>query len=305
MNPTVILNKFAHKQTLALILSLASIPGAYLAYRLTLGQNKPKFGVFSTLTNEGITEEVKKMANEGSNVSEAFKEELDKEFNQLLERVQNEFPLTEQTWKKALDKLESLKRDDNLLVKNAVFVANANEDPLVQKVKELLVSYKIDPKAVNIETINDPKNGSYAFAGQYCIDTKVIHSIKLNLAQLPKQTPAIQEALLRHEIMHLLNYDPLIFGIIEKILKENGIAAKEFWANDAFSEFHKFIEYRADLMASLNGVSTGEALKESFLEHMNRYKDSKSRTHPSCQQRYEVVDNLIQYMNVENKLQLA
>jgi hypothetical protein len=305
MNLNGILPKITYKQILALIIGLGSIPGTYLVYRLFLGQNQPKLGVLSTLATANVVDAVQKIANTGSSVSQTFKEELDKEFNQLLEKVQQEFPLTDQIWQNALNKLESLKRDDNLLAKNPVFIPNANENPLVQKVRELLVSYKIDPRVVTIETIDDPKNGSYAFAGQYCIDTKVMHSIKLNLAQLPKQTPAIQEALLRHEIMHLLNYDPLTFGIIEKILKENGISAKEFWANDAFSEFHKFIEYRADLLASLNGVSTAQALQESFVEHMNRYKDSKSRTHPTCQQRYAVVDNLVQYMNVENKLELA
>ena len=303
MNLSVILPKISFKQILALIIGLGTL-GGFMGYRLFLSQNQPKLGVF-TLANDNIIDSVKNMVNTGSNVSQTFKEELDNEFNQLLGKVQQEFPLTDQTWQKALNKLESLKRDDNLLVKNPVFKHALDSNPLIEKVRELLVSYNIDPKVVTIEIMNDDNNASYAFAGQYCIDTKVIHSIKLNLAQLPKQTPAIQEALLRHEIMHLLNYDPLTFGILEKIFKENGITAKEFWANDAFSALHKFIEHRADLMASLHGVSTGQALKESFMEHMDRYKESKSRTHPSCKERYAAVDNLVQFMNEENKLKLA
>lgn len=306
MNFSVILPKILSKQVLILIIGLGVLPVGYLAYRLLSSQNRSNLGVFNTLSNGSIIDSVKKIAATGSSVSHAIKNELDNEFNQLLQRVQQEFPLTAQVWQEALNKLESLKRNDNLLTKNPVLKHQVDENPLIQKVRELLVSYNIDPKVVAIETINDPKNASYAFAGQYCIDTKVIHSIRLNLAQLPYQTPAIQEALLRHEIMHLLNYDPLTFGVIERLFKENGITAKQCWANDAFSTFHKFIEYRADLMASLNGISTAQALQESFVEHMERYKESKiSRTHPTCQQRYAALDNLVQYMNAEHQLKLA
>ena len=306
MNLSVILPKIPSKQVLAIVVGLVALPGGYVAYRVFSGQNQSKLGVFSTLSNGRVIDSVQKIANTGSSVSQALKEELDNEFSQLLEKVQQELPLTAQAWQEALNKLESLKKDDNLLTKKPVFKHQLDDEPLIQKIKELLVSYNIDPRVVTIETINDPKNASYCFAGQYCIDTKVIHSIRLNLAQLPNQTPAIQEALLRHEIMHLLNYDPLTFGIIEKLFIENGIKPKEFWANDAFSTLHKFIEYRADLMASLNGISTAKALQESFLEHMERYKVSKiSRTHPSCQERYEAVDNLVQYMNAEHQLKLA
>lgn len=302
------------KQIAALTLGLGLLGGYSIYNLLSFPKNyrfEPKLAIFSPL-NEGsqeIAKSVKQIMQEGSSVADTLKEQLNSEFDELLADLQKAFPLSPEIWKKTLDELKSLKANDTLFTNNPVIKNQKGDIPLVKKVRELLASYNIDPNMVKIQTMNDPKNASYAFAGQCVyngdVDT-VEHYIQLNLAQLPQQTPAIQEALLRHEIMHLINYDPLTFAMIETLFNEQGITPKEFWNNAAYQALNKHIEFRADLMAASHDVAVGIALQDGFTEHMKRYNDAiESKSHPTCKRRQAALDNLVHYMNAEKQIVLA
>lgn len=294
-----------YRHILTIFLGLG-IFSAFSIYHAFISQNRSNLTLFNSVLGNNVVESIQQARNNDSTVAQAVKKSLNEQFNQLLVQLQNEFPLTKEVWQEALNELESLKRNDKLLTKNPIIKHKKNDTPLIKKSRELLASYNIDPNIVKIEIMNDPENTSYAFAVQGCRRGKVQHCLRLNLAQLPQQASAVQEALLRHEIMHLLNYDPLTCAFIEELLKEYGITPEEFWANDTFSDFNKHIEYRADLMASLQNVATAEALMEGFVKHMSLYDDTTdSRTHPSCKQRYDALKNLIKYMNAENQLKMG
>ena len=284
-----------------------SILSFFPIYHAFKGQNQSKLTLFNPIVNDDrAAESVKQIAADGSTIAQAIKESLNTKFEELFIQLQQEFPFTQGAWRQALTELEGLKKNDKLLVKNPIIKHKKNDIPLVKKARQLLASYNIDPSRVNIITMNDQDNASYAFAVQSCFKNKIEHFLRLNLAQLPHQTPAVQEALLRHEIMHLLNYDPLTCAFIEELFKDHGITPKEFWANDIFTDFNKHMEYRADLMASLNDIATAQALMEGFVKHMSRYDDTiDSRTHPSCKERYLALKNLTQYMHAENHLKMV
>lgn len=309
MNYTISKYILAYRPLLT-VLSFVGILGFFPIYNSFIDQNQPIVALFSPVAKNNMAKSIKQIQSKGATVAQIVKKDLDERFEHLLTQVQQEFPLTKEAWQGALNELASLKGKDALIVKNPVVKHKKGDTPLIRSTRELLASYNIDPSVVKIEVLNDPENASYAFACQSWVsDTKgdsVKHFLQLNLAQLPKQTPAIQEALLRHEISHLLNYDPLVCGRIEGLLKEHGITANEFWANDAFSNLNKHMEYRADLMAATHNVKTAQALVEGFEEHMARYDDiTDSRTHPSCKSRNAALNNLIQYMTAENQLNLA
>ncbi len=302
----MIINGIFDKKILLVVAGLGVLVSYPFAHQLFLGQKQPKLALFDSIeTEDSVTSYVQEINAQGSNLAQELKEQLDIEFDIILERLKQAFPLTPQAWNEALAEFNRLKTSDKLFLdRPKAAKQGAKEDvPALQKSRELLASYNINPEVINFEVINDPNNASYAFAGQCVFNGKVEHYLRLNLAQLPNQTPAIQEALLRHEIMHLCNYDPLICDIIEKLLAEHGISAKEFWSNDAFRALNKHMEYRADLMASIHDIATARALMEGFQEHMKRYDDAvESKTHPSCKQRYAAVDNLVQYMKAEKNL---
>lgn len=293
------------KQVLTIILGLGAL-AAYPIYRTFLYKSQPKLAIFTPFEQGSITELVNQIVSEGSTVADTLQEQLDNEFNQLLADVQKAFPLTPEAWKKTLDELENLKKNDSLFTDNPIIKHEKGDHPLVKKSRELLASYNIDPNAVMIQTIDQAKNSSYAFAGQCVFNNKVEHYLQINLAQMPQQTASVQDALLRHEIMHLMNYDPLTFSVIEDLFRANGINSQQFWANDAYRALNKHIEFRADLMAATYDVAVAQALKDGFEEHMKRYNDAiESKSHPTCKRRQDAIDNLVHYMKAENQLVTA
>ena len=303
----MVINGIFDNKILLLLAGLGVLVSYPFVHQLFLAQKQPKLALFKSIESEdSVTNYVKEMNAQGSNLAQGLKEQLDIEFDIILQRLKEAFPLTPQAWHDTLTEFKRLKENDRLFLGKplkAVEKGTKDDVPSVKKARELLVSYNINPAVINFELINDPNNASYAFAGQCVLNGKVEHYLRLNLAQLPNQTPAIQEALLRHEIMHLCNYDPLICDCIEKLFAHHGISAKEFWGNDYFRALNKHMEYRADLMASVHDIATAKALMEGFQEHMKRYDDRvESKTHPSCKQRYAAVDNLVQYMKAEKNL---
>ena len=305
MNLTVISTQ--NKQFLALMIGLAAL-SIYPIYNGFINKSQPKLAIFTPIPSH-LADSVKDIMANGSNIADTLQKQLNGEFDQLLANLQKVFPIAPGVWKNTINELEELKRNDTLLTDNPVIKNEKGDLPIVKKIRELLASYNIDPHAVIIQMIHDRKNSCYAFAGQ-CVNHerahKVEHYIRLNLAQLSQQTPAVQEALLRHEIVHLLNYDPLTFAMIDELLDEHDITAKEYWRNEEYQALNKHIEFRADLMAASHDVVVAQALMDGFEEHTKRYNDTiESESHPTCKRRQAAVDNLMQYMNVENQIKLA
>ena len=137
----------------------------------------------------------------------------------------------------------------------------------------------------------------------------MIHDLEINIPRISEHAPEIQEAIIRHEIMHLLNYDPLTRAYIEVMLLENGIKAKEFMKEPAIQNFYKHQEFRADLLAACDGMSTAQAFQKDFEHYIETYPQDQvadaCTTHPSDAQRLQAVTQLISYMEAENKIKLA
>ena len=299
-------NRFSYKKVLYLGLALGSL-SIFPVYRLFIAPNTPsKQSILEVLPAGNMHQNVQEILQKGSSVQDTLKAQLDIQHEAIVAEIKKAFPCTPEAWGQAYEEFERLKTQDNFIVANPRLKKNPNDLPIVLKVKELLVHNNIDPERMTILTINEPNNACDAAAGQCVNNNKVQHFIRLNLAQLLQHDACVQEALLTHEIMHLINYDSLEFACIEKLFKDFTIEPKMYNNAPCFIDLNKFIEYRADLMASAQGIGIATALQQAMTEHMAEFADDIiSTNHPSCKQRYEAIANLAEYMKAENQMKIA
>lgn len=286
-------------------LSALALMVLYPFFHQLISKKEPKLALIDMKESAEATIKayMAQIGQEGANLPSVVKKELDAEFQALLEKLIGSLSIDRASWDSLNSRFKALKAQDRLFFegKRGVFSPQKSDMPVVQKAKELLWSYNIRPDRVTFEIINDPQNASHAFAGQCIMNGRVHHFMRLNLAELLRQETKVQEAWLRHEIMHLCNYDPLFFDLVEQLFAQQAIAPREYWKNSAYRALNKHAEYRADLMASVHNLETAQALLSGLQEHMSRYDDSfESSTHPSCKQRYAAVENLMRYMQVDS-----
>lgn len=239
-------------------------------------------------------------ANNTQNVTSILEKQLSEEHIRLLDSIQHAFSISATEWHDTLEKIKKIKQSDTLVIANPKMFSNPTEDPLIIKTRKILLSFAIDPKRVTIFTINEPNNACDAATGQ-CYNKGIVeHYIRLNTAQLKNRPEDVQEALLTHEIMHLLNYDSLEQIYIETLLKNKGIDSKVYHAHPAFVAYCKHLEFRADLLAGSQDITTAQNLKKVFQLQIERDPNEKSTlTHPSYTQRSAAMDKLMSHLKTE------
>lgn len=252
---------------------------------------------------------VQGICSEGSCVEDTLKQELAQEQDRLIEKIKETYPLTEEKWNNALFQIDLAIAQDTLTTDKPIVKNNPKDPAIIKKAREILASYNIDPARVTIKIINDPKTKTNAASYQGFVDNAVVHDLEINIPRISEHAPEIQEAIIRHEIMHFLNYDPLTRAYIEVMLLENGIKAKEFMKEPAIQNLYKHQEFRADLLAACHGMSTAQALQKDFAHYIKTYPQDQVAenciTHPSDAQRLQAVTQLVGYLEAESKIKLA
>jgi hypothetical protein len=265
--------------------------------------------VLPLTTKESTSDEVKQtvlsIQEKSSNVVDNMREELNAEHDRLLEELQKAFPLADNQWQKMHEQLNAIIAQDNLLLQNKK-ISKKSDQPLVAIAQEVLETTDINPSRVNIEVVEKPKSACDASAGQCYRNGKVEHFLQLNSSRLQERELPVQQALLKHECVHLINYDGLRQVFIESLLKRNGIEEQIYRKHPAFCAYLKHIELRADLFASGYDTDFAQGLLEGIQEHMEKYPNPPvSLNHPTDQQRYTAIANLKKHMEAEEKLTLA
>ena len=295
------------------ILGLLAILGALATVSHFMGRKAQSGAKIAVL--EGQKEESEVLATvqgicaDGSCVQDTLKEELCQAHDRLLHKVKEAYPLTEQAWEHTFQQIELAISQDTLLTDKPVIKHSRKDLPIVKKAREILASYNINPARVTIKLLDNPKTKTNAAAYQGFMDGKVVHDLELNIPQISQHSPDIQEAIIRHEIMHLLNYDPLKRAYIEVMFLENGIKPKQFMNDTAIQNLYKHHEFRADLMAACHGIETAESLQKDFEHYITTYPQYQHEqacgTHPTDVARHKAVTQLISYLEAENKITLA
>ena len=252
---------------------------------------------------------VKEIACQGSCVADTLQEELAQEHDRHLEEVQDAYPLTQKKWDRTFSQIQSAKDHDNLLIDKPAVKHQKGDLLIVKRTREIMAEHSIDPAVVTIKIRNNPNIKTNAASYQGYLDNKVIHELELNIPQLCQHPQDVQEAIIRHELMHLINYDPLERAYIEVMLMKNGITEQEFMQEPAMLDWYKHQEFRADLLAACHGIETAQSFQKDFEHYIaTRPEDQFEEvctTHPSDLKRLEAVTQLVTYLEAENKIKLA
>lgn len=302
-------NMNRYKNFFITIVSLVTISGFGL-YRLTSHQYPPCIQLFELATREEIDATVNTLQQQNLSVVTALKDQLQEQHEKLLNRLQNNFKIENAEWCHMLNNWHTVKGNDCLCIKKSIVKLNPKDHPLLDKARKLLAEYSIDPERVQVKAIHNPQSRSSAAAYQGFdykqLQGQVIHLLEINIPVLSQRTKPVQEAILRHEIMHLLNYDPLKLGFIEQLLSKHGITHQDLVHDQAYCNINKHIEFRADLLAACHNVKTALAFQENFNYLIETHPEIQNDptyfvTHPSDRDRLQAVTQLAHYMQTEQQ----
>lgn len=262
------------------------------------------YPVYRALTSPGTAGQLATIENEKANhsgisVIESMKQQLDHEHQRCLEDLRLAFGIDKKEWDHTMNTIQRVKENDDL--RGATRSAH-QDSTLASKIRHVLVKHSINPNRVTVEYVDKPKSACHAMAGQAYIKNKVHHFLQINTPVLEQEPGHVQDALLTHEIMHLLNYDAIEQLFIESLLKHNGIEPTAYLMHPAFDAYSKHIELRADMCAACTQLSIAQGLQKAFELHIQKYPHAtQSKSHPSSQTRLEKMNDLIAQITREQK----
>lgn len=302
----MILNNYSFKKKILIGILLFGAISALPIYKTFIAKPKNQLAIFIDLPTEAeIEETVQSITAQESNVRQVLAQQLQDEYERLFENIQKEFPSNQ--WKNLKADLEWIKSNDQLLTDNPIVIENDQDHPFITIIKKTLASYNIDPAKVTIEHYDTPQ--SFLAAGQgYQNGLVSRHLIRINLKAIAKRPDDVLLAHLKHEIMHLLNYDGLTSMLIKLLLQELGITQEQIATSKSLIAFKKFQEYRADLLAADNPEIAQSFIKDfekTIKLHPTEQTNPTHTTHPTETQRKQAMTQLLTYLNVENTMKLT
>lgn len=243
---------------------------------------------------------VKEIIHNNSTVAQTLITQLNEQHQHNLAQLQKAFPFTQEEWDHVGETLTFIKSQDAEYTPENTVPSN---NPYVIMVRALLAQYEINPDKVTITLVNNPTKTMNASTGQGYANGQMIHEIEINIPQFSKLSTEVQEATLKHEIMHLKNYDPLERALISNLLEKHGFSAEQYESTPEYRAYYHHQEFRADLFASLDSIETGKALQKSCIDFLQKYPEKQNKnSHPSDLQRYYAIARLITYLEAENTL---
>lgn len=234
-----------------------------------------------------------------------WKSFYDNKLSENLVAIKKHFKVPTKTWNKAQKTIQSLKENDPLFSQQTPENPRPWSDhPLTKRVANLLSSYNLNPQAVEIVIETDPEKNSIAFTKQnYRSDMQeVFHKIIINADLLATKPLDIQEAILRHEIQHLINYDSLEEGFLWNMFQQLGYARNQWDNSPLLISMRHLRELRADQQAALSGgLKTAQAIAKDFSCCDCRHEGSIS--HPAPAKRIAQMNVVMNHM--QNTLTIA
>lgn len=284
---------------LATVAALAAYPLFYQATRL----NNSKIALFSGPALESdIKAELSQLQTTQKTVLETVCQELDQKHHQLVQALIEAFPLPGNAWQACQEELKKVKLSDNLLLADADPIPTDNLDQ-IDEISTLFYASGVNPKRVTI--IPTQNNAYFVSAGQGIDDAgTVVHELRINFEKLHKKSPEIQQAIIAHELQHLLQYDCLELTFISGLLQDHGISANQLYTHPAFIAYKRHIEYRADLKAAAQDLHIAHAFAQDFQESLEQHPQKGQKqfsSHPSKKDRLQAMSNLIAYLESEKE----
>jgi hypothetical protein len=216
--------------------------------------------------------------------------------DQCLAQIKQDLDISDDLWVEYMGEYEAKRAQDALL--GAGLVSNLPGDPEIAiATRKILVEYGINPKKVTIKFVN---TNTPAQAVQGLDDAgNITHRIELDLHRLAKYSLAVQEALVRHEVMHLLNYDSLEGSYLITMLYKLGHCPQELEKLPSMVAYRHQRELRADLLAGADHPEVARSLQEFFARFIKITDQENPKLwtlHPSDKQRHEQLAQLLTAM---------
>lgn len=299
---------FRSQITLKISVLLATVAAlaAYPLYRATR-QNDSKIVLFTnSVPQSDIKAELKQLQSSQKTVLETVCQELDQEHHQLLQSLIEAFAVPGDAWHACWQELEKVKKSDDLLLDDADAIPTGRLEE-IDEISTLLYAFGVNPKRV---TVIPTQNSAYFVSAGQGIDAAgtVIHELRINFEKLHKKSPEIQQAIIAHELQHLVQYDCLELSFISRLLQDHGISLKQLYTHPAFIAYKRHVEYRADLKAAAQDLGIAHAFARDFQECLKQEPEKAQKqfiSHPSKKDRLQAMTNLIAYLEAENNRVIA
>ncbi|CAN5157163.1 hypothetical protein BH09DEP1_BH09DEP1_0950 [soil metagenome] len=188
------------------------------------------------------------------------------ESTRVMAAIRAEFGVSEGVWDKYMDDFRQLVANDSLLGKTPVKITSTELIP------RLLEEYGINRSRVRIKEL-DGKNQAEAF--QDIKQNRIIHRLGVNNKWLQTLSLNKQEAVLRHEIQHLLNYDSIEEMYIRWILTDLGFTQDDWKKSPAMTDYYHLRELRADAFACRKSKKVAQSLHDFFCDTMYENEDTQ------------------------------
>jgi len=216
-----------------------------------------------------------------------WKKEFQEKYKIALQDIQKAFDISDQEMAKLAQTLQELQAKDpafnkGILTKQSQW--SHPDHPLTQLVVTLLKEHNLCADAIEI-TIDDTATAGPAAAFQRYNETtdEVTNVIVLNNAAMEVLAPETREAILRHEIQHIIHYDSLEEGFLRCILKTLGYTAQDWETHPSMVQFRHLKELRADQLSAVQ--SGGTTIAAMRLDLSSRSFQEESICHPAPAQR--------------------
>lgn len=156
----------------------------------------------------------------------------------------------------------------------------------------------INPNAVAVDK-NSTMSGSWS---EQKLDGKYKHVLHL----CKDETFACALGPVMHEIIHLKNYDCIQVSLLHDLLLKRDLDINTIKSFNC-SGLRKGFEIRADVMTACQEIELGKNLKECLHQfaierNVPLEKEREYAHHPSLAKRFEAIDAVIAYLEVEKEL---
>ena len=214
-------------------------------------------------------------------------------------QIKAEFEIDPKLWADFIDSYQEYVQNDDLLG-SCQQDNDVSQFPIVTATKRILTEYGINPAKVALTLMDASDTPAQAIQEISSDDSQIMHRIELNIPWLTTYPMEIQEALIRHEIMHLIHYDSLEGSYVITMLYQSGYTKSECDSASSMIAYRHQRELRADALASADRPEVAQAL-HSFFQKFISVEDQENPalwlSHPSDKKRCNQLAQLLTQMD--------